>query len=81
MVVFVPSQDEDPDSSWLLLSEDDLIALFSQFPFDELFKHLLGMSSEGEKQLHLSTALFSNSHVLVIILQGQWKKAIYGRVF
>ncbi|KAG5280995.1 hypothetical protein AALO_G00066300 [Alosa alosa] len=40
-------EDEDPDTSWLLLSEDDLIALFSQFPFDELFKHLLGMSSEG----------------------------------
>ncbi|XP_063051175.1 ectopic P granules protein 5 homolog isoform X2 [Engraulis encrasicolus] len=49
-------EDEDPDTSWLLLSEDDLIALFSQFPFDELFKHLLGMSSEGNYQPQATTS-------------------------
>ncbi len=42
------SQDEDPETSWMLLSEDDLVSLFSQFPFDELFKHLLGICSKGE---------------------------------
>lgn len=42
------TQDEDPETSWMLLSEDDLISLFSQFPFDELFKHLLGICSEGD---------------------------------
>lgn len=41
------SQDEDPETSWMLLSEDDLVSLFSQFPFDELFKHLLGICSKG----------------------------------
>lgn len=49
-------EDEDPDTSWLLLSEDDLIALFSQFPFDELFKHLLGMISEGTYQPQATTS-------------------------
>lgn len=46
-------QDEDPETSWLLLSEDDLIALLSQLPFDELFKHLLGMSSKGQIYLYI----------------------------
>ncbi|XP_078406611.1 ectopic P granules protein 5 homolog [Cetorhinus maximus] len=41
-------EDEDPDTSWLLLSEDDLVTLLSQFPFDELFKQLLGITIKGE---------------------------------
>ncbi|KAL7839536.1 hypothetical protein SRHO_G00261940 [Serrasalmus rhombeus] len=49
-------EDEDPEMSWLLLSEDDLIALLSQFPFDELFKHLLGMSSNGNYQPQATTS-------------------------
>ncbi|XP_042305293.1 ectopic P granules protein 5 homolog isoform X2 [Sceloporus undulatus] len=40
-------EDEDPDTSWILLLEDDLIALLSQFPFHELFQHLLGFDSKG----------------------------------
>uniref|UniRef100_A0AAY4BDZ3 Ectopic P-granules autophagy protein 5 homolog n=1 Tax=Denticeps clupeoides TaxID=299321 RepID=A0AAY4BDZ3_9TELE len=49
-------EDEDPDTSWMLLSEDDLIALFYQFPFDELFKHLLGMSSQGSYHPQATTS-------------------------
>ncbi|XP_066509785.1 ectopic P granules protein 5 homolog isoform X2 [Hoplias malabaricus] len=49
-------EDEDPETSWMLLSEDDLIALLSQFPFDELFKHLLGMSSTGIYQPQATTS-------------------------
>ena len=36
-------QDEDSATSWMLIQENDLIALFSQFPFDAIFKHLLKM--------------------------------------
>lgn len=36
-------QDEDPETSWMLIEESDLIAVFSQFPFDAIFKHLLKM--------------------------------------
>nr|XP_058943375.1 ectopic P granules protein 5 homolog [Pocillopora verrucosa] len=36
-------EDEDPETSWVLIQENDLIALFSQFPFDAIFKHLLKM--------------------------------------
>ncbi|KAG7481387.1 hypothetical protein MATL_G00066210 [Megalops atlanticus] len=49
-------EDEDPETSWLLLSEDDLIILFSQFPFDELFKHLLGMTSKDNYQPQATTS-------------------------
>ncbi|KAJ8405585.1 hypothetical protein AAFF_G00315650 [Aldrovandia affinis] len=49
-------EDEDPETSWLLLSEDDLITLFSQFPFDELFKYLLGMTSKGSYQPQATTS-------------------------
>ncbi|KAM4576445.1 ectopic P granules protein 5 homolog [Odontesthes bonariensis] len=40
-------EDEDPDSSWLLLCEEDLIALLTQFPFQQLYSHMLGMSKLG----------------------------------
>ncbi|XP_056680358.1 ectopic P granules protein 5 homolog isoform X3 [Monodelphis domestica] len=41
-------EDEDPETSWILLSEDDLIAILSQFPFHELFKHFLGFQGKGD---------------------------------
>ncbi|KAK2837340.1 hypothetical protein Q5P01_014552 [Channa striata] len=40
-------EDEDPESSWLLLCEEDLISLLTQFPFQQLYSHMLGMSREG----------------------------------
>ncbi|XP_078530871.1 ectopic P granules protein 5 homolog [Lissotriton helveticus] len=49
-------EDEDPESSWILLTEDDLISLLSQFPFDELFKHLLGFNSKGSYTPEKTTA-------------------------
>ncbi|XP_034396490.1 ectopic P granules protein 5 homolog isoform X2 [Cyclopterus lumpus] len=43
-------EDEDPDSSWLLLCEEDLISLLTQFPFQQLYAHMLGMSKQGVYQ-------------------------------
>ncbi|KFV98538.1 Ectopic P granules protein 5, partial [Eurypyga helias] len=40
-------EDEDPETSWILLSEDDLLSLLSQFPFHELFQHFLGFKPGG----------------------------------
>ncbi|XP_041793587.1 ectopic P granules protein 5 homolog [Chelmon rostratus] len=40
-------EDEDPDSSWLLLCEEDLISLLTQFPFQQLYSCMLGMSKQG----------------------------------
>uniref|UniRef100_A0A4W5M3Y4 Uncharacterized protein n=1 Tax=Hucho hucho TaxID=62062 RepID=A0A4W5M3Y4_9TELE len=55
-------EDEDPESSWLLLCEEDLISLLSQFPFQQLFTHLLEMSKKGVcvcKSLCVCVYLFS----------------------
>ncbi|XP_076991687.1 ectopic P granules protein 5 homolog [Tamandua tetradactyla] len=41
-------EDEDPETSWILLNEDDLVMLLSQFPFHELFQHLLGFKTKGD---------------------------------
>ncbi|XP_008063178.1 ectopic P granules protein 5 homolog [Carlito syrichta] len=41
-------EDEDPETSWILLNEDDLVILLSQFPFHELFQHLLGVQAQGD---------------------------------
>ncbi|XP_012657457.1 ectopic P granules protein 5 homolog [Otolemur garnettii] len=41
-------EDEDPETSWLLLNEDDLVILLAQFPFHELFQHLLGFKATGD---------------------------------
>ncbi|KAM6219553.1 ectopic P granules protein 5 homolog [Rhynchocyon petersi] len=41
-------EDEDPETSWILLTEDDLVILLSQFPFHELFQHLLGIKAKGD---------------------------------
>ncbi|KAM9393292.1 ectopic P granules protein 5 homolog [Pholidichthys leucotaenia] len=40
-------EDEDPESSWLLLCEEDLISLLTQFPFQQLYSHMLGMTRQG----------------------------------
>uniref|UniRef100_A0A4W6GB48 Ectopic P-granules autophagy protein 5 homolog (C. elegans) n=1 Tax=Lates calcarifer TaxID=8187 RepID=A0A4W6GB48_LATCA len=40
-------EDENPESSWLLLCEEDLISLLTQFPFQQLYSHMLGMSKQG----------------------------------
>ncbi|XP_010075548.1 PREDICTED: ectopic P granules protein 5 homolog, partial [Pterocles gutturalis] len=40
-------EDEDPETTWILLSEEDLISLLSQFPFYELFQQFLGFKSGG----------------------------------
>ncbi|XP_034026058.1 ectopic P granules protein 5 homolog [Thalassophryne amazonica] len=40
-------EDEDPESSWMLLCEEDLISLLTQFPFQELYSHMLGISKPG----------------------------------
>ncbi|KAK7934057.1 hypothetical protein WMY93_004953 [Mugilogobius chulae] len=40
-------EDEDPETSWVLLCEDDLIALLNQFPFQQLYSNMLGMSKHG----------------------------------
>nr|XP_019956581.1 PREDICTED: ectopic P granules protein 5 homolog [Paralichthys olivaceus] len=40
-------EDEDPESSWLLLCEEDLISFLTQFPFQQLYSHMLGMSKQG----------------------------------
>ncbi|XP_043744796.1 ectopic P granules protein 5 homolog [Cervus elaphus] len=41
-------EDEDPETSWILLNEDDLVVILSQFPFHELFQHLLGFKAKGD---------------------------------
>ncbi|XP_053725820.1 ectopic P granules protein 5 homolog [Synchiropus splendidus] len=40
-------EDEDPESSWLLLCEEDLISLLTQFPFRQLYSHMLGVNRLG----------------------------------
>ncbi|KAK2094415.1 Ectopic P granules protein 5 [Saguinus oedipus] len=46
---FCPGEkDEDPETSWILLNEDDLVTLLAQFPFHELFQHLLGFQAKGD---------------------------------
>lgn len=40
-------EDEDPETIWLLLCEEDLIALLNQFPFQQLYSTMLGMSKPG----------------------------------
>jgi len=51
MVFFFFFQDEEPETSWMLIQENDLVALFSQFPFDAIFKHLLKMDPNIHSKL------------------------------
>lgn len=48
MCPFLCVEDEDPDRSWLMLCEEDLISLLTQFPFQQLYSHMLGMNKQGE---------------------------------
>ncbi|XP_031164874.1 ectopic P granules protein 5 homolog [Sander lucioperca] len=49
-------EDEEPESSWLLLCEEDLISLLTQFPFQQLYSHMLGMSKEGVYEPQVSSS-------------------------
>jgi hypothetical protein len=40
---FTLYQDENPENSWMLFQEGDLVDVFGQFPFDAFFKHLFKM--------------------------------------
>ncbi|KAL7985733.1 hypothetical protein Chor_013665 [Crotalus horridus] len=63
-------EDEDPETSWVLLLEDDLVALLTQFPFHELFQHMLGFDAKGSyvpekttSQTMMKMLAFANSVV------------------
>ncbi|XP_078718187.1 ectopic P granules protein 5 homolog isoform X2 [Lampetra fluviatilis] len=49
-------EEEENEDSWLLLLENDLVALFCQFPFQELFQKLLGMQDDGTFTVAQSTS-------------------------
>ena len=42
--LFFLIKDENPEESWMLIPENDLIALFLQFPFDGLYEQIFGTS-------------------------------------
>ncbi|XP_070546998.1 ectopic P granules protein 5 homolog isoform X2 [Ptychodera flava] len=42
-------EDEDPNTSWMLLHENDLVSLLDQFPFSAMFKHILLIDDSAEK--------------------------------
>ncbi|KAM3867836.1 ectopic P granules protein 5 homolog [Diretmus argenteus] len=71
-------EDEDPESSWLLLCEEDLICLLTQFPFQQLYSHMLGMSKQGvyepqacssQKMMHVFAFASSLIEILAVGLQ------------
>ena len=45
-------QDEDIDNT--LLNENDLVAILQQFPFTQVFKHILHISDSGKSTSTLS---------------------------
>uniref|UniRef100_A0A8C4I1F8 Ectopic P-granules autophagy protein 5 homolog (C. elegans) n=1 Tax=Dicentrarchus labrax TaxID=13489 RepID=A0A8C4I1F8_DICLA len=68
-------EDEDPESSWLLLCEEDLISLLTQFPFQQLYSYMLGMTKQGvyEPQAHSSQKMmrvfgFASSLIEILAL-------------
>lgn len=44
-ILLIHLKDENPEESWHLLTENDLVALFEQFPFEGLFQYLLFMNN------------------------------------
>ena len=42
----LPQEDEE---NLMLLKESDFISFFDQFPFSEMFKHILGIGESGTK--------------------------------
>ncbi|XP_047133521.1 ectopic P granules protein 5 homolog isoform X1 [Hydra vulgaris] len=52
-------EDENHDDSWSLITEQDLIAMFDQFPFSDLFLSLLNINSTQDEISHLPTSTLS----------------------
>ncbi|XP_071943527.1 ectopic P granules protein 5 homolog isoform X2 [Antedon mediterranea] len=56
-------EDEDADSHWLLLNENDLVGLLAQFPFDKCFRHVLVMDNTDEYAIER----VSSQHIMKLI--------------
>lgn len=78
-------EDENPETSWLLFCEEDLIALLNQFPFQELYSHMLGMGKQGvyepqacSSQKMMRVFAFASSLIEILALGLQtYNKALY----
>ena len=55
-------QDEDIDNT--LLNENDLVAILQQFPFTQVFKHILHVSDSGKSTLR-SLSIYCMSVIAV----------------
>eukprot|EP00794_Sanderia_malayensis_P020418 gene20418-22431_t len=53
-------EDENPEDSWSLLLETDLVALFEQFPFENLLKFLLRIKRDEEDEVYSPLKSTSN---------------------
>ena len=42
-------QDEDPENSWHMLQENDMVALLNQMPLSIAFRHVLGVDADARE--------------------------------
>ena len=47
-------QDEDPENSWHMLQENDMVALLNQMPLSIAFRHVLGVDADAREGRHLT---------------------------
>uniref|UniRef100_UPI00358F4E9A ectopic P granules protein 5 homolog n=1 Tax=Myxine glutinosa TaxID=7769 RepID=UPI00358F4E9A len=59
-------EDESDEQSWHLLDENDLLCLYSQFPFHKLFQHLLGIQGSDPCTFQRS----SNAEIMLLFAQS-----------
>lgn len=71
MNILLTLQDDDPENSWHMLQENDLVALLNQIPVSLAFRHVLGVRTSSDSKsvrhvlsVHTSTHSASIRHVL-----------------
>ncbi|CAH3172967.1 unnamed protein product, partial [Porites evermanni] len=78
-------EDEDPETSWMLIEESDLIAVFSQFPFDAIFKHLLKMDPNTPNDLltesHYHVELTTSRDIMRMLAFASCTVYVMGNAF
>ena len=62
----LPQEDEE---NLMLLKESDFISFFDQFPFSEMFKHILGIGESGTKHWE---CYFIVVCIHCVLLQGKF---------
>eukprot|EP00795_Rhopilema_esculentum_P003345 gene3345-1694_t len=73
-------EDENPEDTWHMLLENDLVAIFEQFPFENLFHYLLRMET-GHDEIGYSVTNSTSNDIVHLLSFTSCIVKLLGKLF